>query len=224
MARHLPQLTLHGLQMDLKQSSSAQDFDTLVEGYLQRMLALQAHGPYHLLGWSLGGNVAQALAARLRARGEAVALLALMDSYPAEAWTAQPQPVYDDALRTLLGVNGDFDTADIGTGALLARLQRAGSPFAGLGADGLERWARESLRQMQLFRRSATQPFDGPMVFYRALRNPPHRPGPEVWAPHVHPALTACVALDCSHDGLSDPLPMAQIGADLARRFEALKR
>ncbi len=220
LARHLPQLTLHGLQMDVAQSEGAPDFDTLVDGYLQRVLALQPQGPYHLLGWSLGGAFAQGLAARLQARGDTVALLALMDSYPAQAWSAQPQPVYEDALRTLLGVNGDFDTAGIGADALMQRLQRAGSPFAGLGPARLERWAQESLRQMQMFRDSGTPRFDGPMVFYRAQRNPPQMPRPRDWADFVPTGGTDCVDVDCTHDGMSDPRPMAQIGADLARRFE----
>ncbi|MEY4563057.1 MAG: hypothetical protein RLZZ618_2334 [Pseudomonadota bacterium] len=222
LARHLPQLTLHGLQMDVAQSLQADSFEALVEGYLQRVLALQPQGPYHLLGWSLGGALAQALAARLQARGDTVALLALLDSYPSEAWAPHPMPTHDDALRTLLGVNGDFDTEGLGTDALMQRLQRAGSPFATMGLARLTPWARESLRQAQLFRRSSTPRFDGPLVFYRAQRNPPQMPRPGDWAPFVPESGTKCVTVDCTHDGMSDPQPMAQIGGDLARRFAAL--
>lgn len=222
LARHLPDVTLYGLQMDPSRSAACGDFDALADDYVQRLRTVQPRGPYHLLGWSLGAVFAQGIAARLRARGETVALLALLDGYPAEAWADRPAPAHADALRTLLGVNGDFDTAGLPDDALMQRLQRAGSPFAPLGAERLEQWARECLRQMQLFRRSATSACDAPTVFYRAMRHPPQAPRPEAWAPFVSIAHT--VPVDSTHDGLSDPRPMAQIGADLARSFEALQR
>lgn len=224
LARHLPRVTLYGLQMETSRSAHDDDFDTLVDGYLQRLLARQPQGPYHLLGWSLGAGLAQGIAARLRARGATVALLALLDGYPAEAWGDRPAPVHADALRTLLGVNGDFETAGLSDAALMQRLQRVDSPFAGLGAAGLERWSRECLRQMRLFRDSVTPACDAPTVFYRALRHPPQAPRPEAWAPFMPAARFDVVPVDSTHDGLSDPRPMAQIGADLARRFEELTR
>uniref|UniRef100_UPI002457A9D7 thioesterase domain-containing protein n=1 Tax=Nocardia farcinica TaxID=37329 RepID=UPI002457A9D7 len=38
--------------------------------------SIPPHGPYHLLGWSLGGHIAHEMAVQLRAEGEEVALLA----------------------------------------------------------------------------------------------------------------------------------------------------
>src|SRR5690606_8973390 len=37
--------------------------------YAERIVALQKDGPYHLLGWSVGGIVAQSIAAELARRG-----------------------------------------------------------------------------------------------------------------------------------------------------------
>ncbi|MFF1698767.1 amino acid adenylation domain-containing protein [Streptomyces sp. NPDC058257] len=51
--------------------------------YADEIRAVQPVGPYHLLGWSIGGTIAQAVAARLEELGEEVALLALLDAYPA---------------------------------------------------------------------------------------------------------------------------------------------
>ncbi|WP_281903131.1 non-ribosomal peptide synthetase, partial [Phytohabitans aurantiacus] len=61
----------------------------MAERYLPELLARQPRGPYHLLGWSAGGLIALELAARLRERGEPVALLTLLD-------TVAPRP--DDPL------------------------------------------------------------------------------------------------------------------------------
>ncbi|MFJ4153076.1 alpha/beta fold hydrolase [Streptomyces galbus] len=58
------------------------DFAALSEYYLAHIRAVQPEGPYHLLGWSMGGNLAHAVAERLQHRGEEVALLVMLDSYP----------------------------------------------------------------------------------------------------------------------------------------------
>lgn len=219
LARHLPDMTVHGLQMSMAQTLEAQDFDALVEGYMQRVRALQSDGPYHLLGWSLGGALAHAVAARLARQGHAIGLLALMDSYPASAWAGHPQPILRDALQILLTVNGDFDTGGLADETLRQRLLRTNSPFAALGRSGLDAFARQTLRQMQLFRASQTPSYDGDLLLFRASLNPGHLPGPDSWRPHLRPGRLQCVVLDCSHDGMSDPAPMAAIGATLAARL-----
>ncbi len=57
-----------------------------IEARAQYLLAaiqkLQPHGPYFLIGFSLGGLVTLEIAQRLSAGGEKIALLALLDSYP----------------------------------------------------------------------------------------------------------------------------------------------
>jgi thioesterase domain-containing protein len=49
---------------------------------LEAIVAAQPHGPYLLLGNSFGGLVALELARQLSERGEKIALLALLDTYP----------------------------------------------------------------------------------------------------------------------------------------------
>lgn len=50
--------------------------------HLDAIRQLQPHGPYFLIGYSLGGLVTLEMAQRLSASGEKIALLALLDSYP----------------------------------------------------------------------------------------------------------------------------------------------
>lgn len=50
--------------------------------YLDGLRHRQPHGPYFLIGYSLGGLVALELAQRLSDMGEEIRLLALVDSYP----------------------------------------------------------------------------------------------------------------------------------------------
>ncbi|MEC4016311.1 non-ribosomal peptide synthetase [Streptomyces sp. H27-D2] len=59
-----------------------QNIEEMVADYADQIRSVQPSGPYHLLGWSVGGVIAQALATRLEEVGEEVALLALLDGYP----------------------------------------------------------------------------------------------------------------------------------------------
>ena len=52
---------------------------------------VQPHGPYHLAGHCFGGMVMLEVAQKLRAEGETVALLALVDAYAPEAISPQPK-------------------------------------------------------------------------------------------------------------------------------------
>lgn len=49
---------------------------------LEAVRTLQPHGPYFLIGFSLGGLVTLEMAQQLTAEGEKIALLAMLDSYP----------------------------------------------------------------------------------------------------------------------------------------------
>src|SRR5215472_11628034 len=48
--------------------------------YTDQIRMTQPSGPYHLLGWSLGGNVAFAIAEELERRGQEIGLLVILDA------------------------------------------------------------------------------------------------------------------------------------------------
>jgi acetoacetyl-CoA synthetase len=56
--------------------------DAMAGFHLDAIRELQPHGPYSLIGYSLGGLVTLEIAQRLLADDEKVTLLALLDSYP----------------------------------------------------------------------------------------------------------------------------------------------
>jgi len=62
----------------------SENMDQVCDAHLETVLQVQPHGPYHFIGYSLGGTLAQGIAARLQARGEEVAFLGLLDTYPPE--------------------------------------------------------------------------------------------------------------------------------------------
>jgi thioesterase domain-containing protein/acyl carrier protein len=54
----------------------------MADFWLEAIREAQPHGPYVLIGYSLGGLIALEMAQRLRAGGEKTALLAMLDAYP----------------------------------------------------------------------------------------------------------------------------------------------
>lgn|SRR5208282_2485057 len=56
--------------------------EDMAQYYLDAVEEIQPHGPYLLIGYSLGGLVTLEMAQRLSAKGEKVGLLAMLDAYP----------------------------------------------------------------------------------------------------------------------------------------------
>ena len=85
LARHLgPDQPFYALQsrgLDGNQEPHKSIHD-MAAHYIKEMREVQPDGPYLLGGRSLGGIIAYEMACQLRAKGEEVALLALLDSYP----------------------------------------------------------------------------------------------------------------------------------------------
>ncbi|MCD1589011.1 amino acid adenylation domain-containing protein, partial [Halomonas sp. IOP_14] len=75
--------TVYGLPC--RMLTDPQHCDTSLEAmahdYATTIRSLQPHGPYRILGWSLGGTLAAMVAARLEKQGQEVSLLALVDPY-----------------------------------------------------------------------------------------------------------------------------------------------
>ena len=146
LAKHLPGVAIYGLQATGITGDKPASFDAMVADYVARVREVQPQGPYRLLGWSLGGGLAQAMAAQLRAAGETVELAALMDSYPPTSWQGRPQPTLHDALVTVLSVNGEVDADENGQSldneAIYQRLLRPGARWRRWAAPRWNGWAR----------------------------------------------------------------------------------
>ncbi|MFJ5266744.1 amino acid adenylation domain-containing protein [Streptomyces sp. NPDC088387] len=85
LLRHLPpDLPVYGLQARGLAGTEPmpRSIDEMVADHLLQIRTVQPTGPYHLIGSSLGGLLAQAIAARLREQDEEVALLGVLDAYP----------------------------------------------------------------------------------------------------------------------------------------------
>jgi acyl-coenzyme A synthetase/AMP-(fatty) acid ligase/thioesterase domain-containing protein/acyl carrier protein len=72
--------SVYGLQ-DIHSSEDAElSIEQLAELHMEAVRTVQAHGPYQLCGWSMGGLVAFEMAAQLERQGEEVAWVGLIDT------------------------------------------------------------------------------------------------------------------------------------------------
>ncbi|MCD0486434.1 alpha/beta fold hydrolase, partial [Streptacidiphilus sp. ASG 303] len=75
---------LYGLQargLDGSGAALPSSIREVAAEYVQQIRTIQPAGPYHLVGWSSGGVVAQEMAVQLQSAGEEVAALVLMDAF-----------------------------------------------------------------------------------------------------------------------------------------------
>ncbi|WP_413787161.1 amino acid adenylation domain-containing protein [Pseudomonas sp. B21-053] len=61
-------------------ASGAQTWAEMIDDYSAQIVEQQPHGPYRLMGWSLGGAIAMDIAARLEQQGREVSFLGLVDT------------------------------------------------------------------------------------------------------------------------------------------------
>ncbi|WP_067824311.1 amino acid adenylation domain-containing protein [Nocardia inohanensis] len=88
----------------------AADLGELARHYLATVRGIQPRGPYHLLGYSLGGNIVHELAAALESDGETIAFIGLIDSHPLANLTDQATKALADPAaldRLLPEIDGD---------------------------------------------------------------------------------------------------------------------
>lgn len=88
--------------------------EQLADDYVERLLEQQPEGPYRLAGWSSGGLLAMEVAARLEARGHAVAALGLIDTMLATG-DDLPPPLRALGLAGLQALDDDAICAAIRT-------------------------------------------------------------------------------------------------------------
>lgn len=100
-----------------------ESIEAIAHDYLTRLRSVQPKGPYRLIGWSLGGLIAHAIAVALHALGEEVELLAMLDSYPhLEQAASLPESESVRASLHLLGLHREPDQPMPTTMAALASL------------------------------------------------------------------------------------------------------
>ncbi|OMG59632.1 non-ribosomal peptide synthetase [Brevundimonas sp. ZS04] len=226
LARALsPRRTVWGVQSPAldPQNALPDGIDALASVYVDHILALGAPRPVHIAGWSVGGIIAQAAAVELERRGVKVGLMAMLDSYPAECWRAEPDPDPVDAMRALLAIAGYDPTQypDLRSrAAILAFLKAGDSALGGLPEAALDGVIRVVLDTNRLVREHHHKPFGGRTTHVRAALDHKERDlTPGLWRPYA--ADLDVVEVPFLHPQLTGPAATALIAPALDARMTA---
>ncbi|MCK5756476.1 MAG: hypothetical protein KAH46_27600, partial [Mycobacterium sp.] len=208
---------------------SAGSVEEMAQRYLTEIRRVSPHGPYHLLGWSLGGYVAYAIATALRAEGDEVAFLGVMDSSP-----IPPQPDEGSGSAPAgVELGGDY------VGDFLGGWRDLFDLDDNVHADSAEEVAeiiREQIASMGLLSVDQVQgvmdsfavgetlveqfrpaPYDGSLLVFTATRDKADPAAvADGWRPHVAGRI-ANVDVDADHLGLANPGALEVIGPELDR-------
>ncbi|MFF7095663.1 amino acid adenylation domain-containing protein [Streptomyces rubradiris] len=192
------------------------------EDYAARIREIQPHGPYRLVGWSVGGVLAHTVAVLLQEAGERVELLALLDAFPSEQWRGRPAPEEGDALTAVLRMAGFDRTTERTREDVLATLRAASSPLAGLGDRTLSRIVDIVPNHARMMREHEHRVYDGDVLFFTAAA--PRAEDwltREAWRPYVTGRI-ANLDLPCTHPQLMRDRYLDDIAAVLAARLKEL--
>ena len=211
LSRYLsPQWSIVGIQSPRPDGpmQTAADLDAVCEQHLATLRAQQPHGPYYLLGYSLGGTLAQGIAARLRARGETVDFLGLLDTWPPETqnWSQKEANGLDPQVLAEIDHEREvFLAAQQGnaSGELFSMIE-------GNYADAV-----------RLLTTAHSVPFDGRATLFVAERTLPEGVTPEhSWSPWIK--NLDIYRLDCAHVEIISPAAFEKIGPVIAQRLNSV--
>ncbi|WP_281278342.1 non-ribosomal peptide synthetase [Nocardia tenerifensis] len=223
LAGHLdPDRPVYGLQDPyiVEESSRLGSVEEYAERYVEEILKAFPDTTFHLLGWSLGGKIAHAMAARLQRMGRPVGLLALVDAGVAEnlAQPSEPDEARDRRAMTeflrgwrdFLGMTDD---------------QRIDNPeeLFPLLAQRLSSEGILTPRQVERVTESFLTPvphtpgrFDGDAVLFVAARESYRDQIAATWHGHITGAIHE-IPIDEWHTGMMNPAGAGEIGPILNR-------
>ncbi|GAA2264406.1 hypothetical protein GCM10010145_44450 [Streptomyces ruber] len=218
-------------------SPPAPDAASMVAHYVDLVREVQPHGPYRLLGWSYGGFVAHAMACALQESGERVEMLAMLDAPQPHGTAHDPDGAEQQVAALLTKVAGldagpATDVPDVG--AVLDRIEAnaaadpTSSPVTRAEAAAIAEVMRNNLRIAPQF---APGVYHGDVLFFSAEEETGEEaaegpagsgdlavmPGKaDAWRPHVDGTLQDH-RVPCSHYEMTEPDPIARIGAVVAK-------
>ena len=230
-----------GLTPDVGEDDYPDSIEMMAKSYLTEIRQIQPCGPYHLLGWSLGGVVAHAIAGQLRRTGEEVSLLVLLDSYP--FLTRNRGEEIDEAQQVSLAL--DFlglqheGSAEARAASVTTMTELADHLFRLYGladqpivqamlrsnAGLVERLGYIVRRNLELIRLHDPIPVDVDAVFYNATQRNQSRLGdlldhePGTWQGLVRRLFVHDV--DCHHQSMLSPAAAEYIGHTLREGVSA---
>lgn len=242
LLRHLDAgVPLYGLQSRGLRGDAElpRSIEAIAADYLQQIRRIQPRGPYRLLGWSMGGLIAHALAAQLQAHNERVELLGIMDAYPFVSVDGRPGDEARDVLAALhfLGLRRLAATQPPRSMAALAELLCREYDVLSVplvqeimkqDAQLIDHVSAVTRNNLVLARRYAPRRVEADMVYFHAtvkedvdLRDILNH-HPSAWHPYVGGQFEVH-DIDCHHQAMLEEAAVAHIGGVLRQKLRMLE-
>lgn len=191
----LPPQKVYGVQATpVAQAPVEETLSEVASRYVTAIRSVQPHGPYQLLGWSLGGVLAFEMARQLKLAGEEIPLLVLLDAYAPDANWPQEGAAYSEAevqrwfLMNLTGERLSKSDAEP-LPEDVARLRRALDHGPSAASSLEDRYEAQLAALYALFRRNIQMErgyrpdsYDGQILLLRAAERPTARSRDCGWA------------------------------------------
>ena len=197
----------------------------MARDYADQIRMVQPDGPYHLFGWSLGGNIAFAVAEELERRGGEVGLLTILDAAPAIPDSLTPHDRNAWLLYNFVLDEFGYDPALVAEDPEPeARLLELVRRRPGLGLDEWPEWRIRALlrvirNNVAVARGYRMGQVRCPVLFCSATRMArPLEQKLADWQPFVKPPIEV-VEVDCLHRYLLLPKPLSVIGPAVTERL-----
>ncbi|MEU9118451.1 amino acid adenylation domain-containing protein [Streptomyces sp. NPDC048506] len=198
--------------------------EEIATDYLQMIRKLRPEGPYHLLGWSFGGTIAYEMAVQLRAAGEQVGVLSVLDAYPR---TGVPDDREEQSLFAWLleGIGhhrSEFGDRDLTVQDIFETLRRDNSPLAEMGERRMARMVDLMAHHQTLKSLYAPRGYDGKMQLF--VSESPLSDGERtnkvaLWQP-VFDGPMDVHHIACTHDEMMSRGPLNEIGPAITAELD----
>lgn len=169
-ARRFYGLQAKGLDGNEEPYSRVED---IAAHYVRAIRSVQKEGPYAIAGWSFGGLVAFEMAHQLTARGEAVGLVALLDTYAesAESFAALDSSEIVSEMLAHFNISSDRIgpvEKDGDLDHLWSVLQKEGKVPAGIGSDLFRGYVKVSQANHAARRGYELRAYSGKITLFQA--------------------------------------------------------
>ncbi|TFI41049.1 alpha/beta fold hydrolase, partial [Rhodococcus sp. 1R11] len=207
---------VYGLQLpSIVEGTTFGSIRDLAHRYADEIRAVQPVGPYHLLGWSLGGSLAHAIAVELRSTGSEVQTLALLDSYvDGHDETADGELSVENLLAGLgLDLTAQASSEPLTYERGVELLDESLGQTTGVTADHLRRINAGFENSTRIMAEFIPDVFDGNVLFFSATKGASDGivRSPQEWRPYVSGDIVIH-GVDVFHNEMTNPDAVSVIG------------
>ncbi|MHA7271098.1 amino acid adenylation domain-containing protein [Arthrobacter sp. HLT1-20] len=188
--RPLIGLQMPGMLPGIDQGLRAQTLTELADDYIAQIRRVQAEGPYHLIGWSFGGNLVHRLATRLQELGHQVAFLGILDAFPTAQESNSDIGTGPELWQNYLQATGfpvsAQDVAELDGERVLEILRENHNPLGSIPIESLNAMVENFQVLARMIRCAEVKVFDGELFVFRATEDVrAGSPTSQSWEPFV---------------------------------------